>query len=114
MKTYKLPPAFYDDHTARALPEEGVSTLVRRTKRYVEVEMDTAAYADLHSDCEYYTDPAIAADMGLFGLASSARATLKALDAQGAPEPDYQVNRVTSMRADGTLYHHAPREVSES
>lgn len=82
LQTLKLPPAFWWDHHSRDLPEEGYSRLVRATKRAVWVELDAAAIADLRSDAVYYSDPSIAADMQLVGLASSARATLRAIDAQ--------------------------------
>jgi hypothetical protein len=79
LKVYRLPPAFYWDHVARDLP---AGRVVRESKRHVFVELDEAERAELLSDARYYADPAIAADMGLFGLASSARATVRALRAQ--------------------------------
>ncbi len=85
--TYKLPPRFYDDHRSRDLPESGTSTLVRKTKAYVIVEMDVAAFDDLRSDCVYYSDGS-QFDRELTGLSLSARATLTALDAQGRPAPE--------------------------
>ena len=79
---YRLPPAFYWDHQARDLP---AGQVVRETKTHVYVELDAETWDELRSDASYYSDPGIAADMGLFGLASSARATVKALDKQGRP-----------------------------
>jgi hypothetical protein len=79
---YRLPPKFHEDHRCRDLPEEGHSAVIRETKTAVFVEMDEAAFRDLYSDADYYTDAATAAQMGMPGLAASARATLKALRAQ--------------------------------
>jgi hypothetical protein len=84
-KTYHVPPRFFWDHTARDLPEQGVSRVVKDTKTSVAVELDTDAYADLLSDAEYYSDTVVAYQMGEPGLASSARATVRALVKQGAP-----------------------------
>ena len=86
MKTYKLPPAFYADHRMRDLPKVGETRVVRETKTQVYVEMDGPAFDDLRSDTAFYFDPAIAAEMGLPGLASSARATVEALDKQAGQE----------------------------
>lgn len=81
VSAYKLPPRFYHDHVARdCLP----GVLVRETSRQVVVELDAAAYADLLSDADYYSD-ASAFEPDLFGLCASARATYRALLAQGRP-----------------------------
>lgn len=128
MKTYQLPPTFYHDHRSRDLPEEGTSTVVRETKTAVFVEMDGAAYRDLLSDAEYYSDPGIARDMGMPGLAASARATVRRLTAEGPPERELLVGSYISRRtrrkvrivrvegthtyrayADGTLAHEGTR-----
>jgi hypothetical protein len=85
VKTYHLPPRFYWDHTERDLPEEGVSRRISDTKTSVTVELDQAAYDDLLSDARHYSK-GIAYDMGEPGLASSARATVRALERQGPPE----------------------------
>jgi hypothetical protein len=77
-----VPPAFYSDHRSRDLPEEGGSLEVGRRGRSLIVEMDEAAFRDLYSDALYYSDSGIAADMGLPGLAASARATVRALRRQ--------------------------------
>ncbi len=86
LKTYRLPPKFYFDHIYRDLPEEGISSVVSRSKTQVFVEMDAAAYDDLRGDADYYSDSDIAKEMGMPGLAASARSTVKALDKQGRPE----------------------------
>ena len=85
-KTYTIPAKFYWDHTYRDLPEFGHSELLREIgKNRVEVSLDEHAYRDLRSDAAYYSDAGIARDMGMPGLAASARATVKALDEQGVP-----------------------------
>ncbi len=83
--TMTLPPRFVYDHWSRDLPEEGTSTKVSETKRTVTVEMDWPAAVDLYSDAKHYSDAGIAQDMGLRGLAASARATVAAMRRQ-APE----------------------------
>lgn len=82
MKTYTLPLTFYDDHRSRDLPEDGVSKRIDTKGNRVVVEMDESAFRDIYSDALYYGDSGIAHDMGLPGLASSARATTRALRAQ--------------------------------
>lgn len=78
---YRLPPKFYDDHRARDLPEEGTSEEVSRP-RSVVVRMDEAAFRDLYSDADHYSDSDIAREMGNRGLAASALLTLAALRKQ--------------------------------
>ncbi len=80
MKEYRIPCKFYWDHTYRDLPEFGESVLVRETRQYVIVRMDEDALRDLYSDARYYSDAST--DHGMRGLAASARATVKAIDAQ--------------------------------
>lgn len=77
MKEVKIPAKFYWDHTYRDLPETGRSELVKQTKSYVVVRLDEDAERDLLTDAAYYADGSTNA--GMPGLASSARATLKAL-----------------------------------
>lgn len=81
---YRLPPAFYDDHVARALP---AGVVVKSTARSVWVELDAEAFAELRSDAVYYRDEMTVAGFGPegFGLVGSARATVKALDKVGPP-----------------------------
>lgn len=81
-RVYKLPPKFWWDHTERDLPEQGSSELVRETKNAVFVKMDADALADLRSDADYYSDSVTAYQMGMPGLAASARATLRAIERQ--------------------------------
>ena len=83
--TYVLPPAFYADHRNRALPEEGVTEVVKETARKVHVRMDAAAYADLLSDSYHYGWNMAVAGYDDIGMIGSAKATHRALVAAGAP-----------------------------
>lgn len=85
LKTYRLPPVFYDDHRARALPEFGHSEAVGATKRNVTVEMDAPAYDDLLSDARHHAYHMASAGFDGYGLIASARATVAALEKQGRP-----------------------------
>ena len=105
MKTYVLPPAFYADHTFRALPEEGVSRLVNETKRKVTVEMDAPAYADLLSDSYHYGWNMAVAGYEDIGMIGSAKATHKALVAAGPPaEPLPADSQWATLDAEGRLF----------
>ena len=83
-KTYALPPRFYHDHVARALPS---GTIVRETKSKVFVDLDREAYDDLLSDADYYSNVSFF-EPYLFGLCSSAAATLKILRADPFPDEE--------------------------
>jgi hypothetical protein len=85
-QTYRVAPTFFADHVLRDLPEAGRQAVLRETRSYVEVELDGDAYDDLLSDARYYSDPGIARDMGLPGLAVSARAVARRLEQDGRPE----------------------------
>ena len=82
--TVKLPTRFYDDHADRGLP---AGDLVKRTKRYVVVELDAAAYGELISDAEHYADRSQfdQRDPFLRGLCTSAKATVCCLRAIETP-----------------------------
>lgn len=76
--TYRLPPAFYDDHVARELPA-GVE--LRRTRSHVYVALSAAERDELLDDARFYVTDGKYMD-GAFGLTSSARATVKALSVE--------------------------------
>ena len=57
MHTLKVPPRFWDDHYERCADHDGSRNEVRRTTKYVEVELDDDALTDLGSDAEYYANP---------------------------------------------------------
>jgi hypothetical protein len=80
----KLPPRFYEDHVSRDLP---AGRVVRSTQRHVYVELDRAAHDELESDARFYAEMGSegAFEPGLSGIVASARATLRALDAQPVP-----------------------------
>lgn len=77
-KLVKLPKRFFEDHKERDLDTPNVA---KETKANVWVHANDPYLADLRSDAQYYSDMA---DMGAldkyhFGLARSAKATLKAI-----------------------------------
>lgn len=81
--TVRLPHAFYNDHADRALPSGRIE---RQTKAHLYVALDGPAFRDLWSDAKHYAWLGTAElGQGFFGLVSSARATVKVLEAI-APE----------------------------
>lgn len=85
MTVYRIPKVFYEDHIDRDL--DG-GTVVRSTKSHHYVDLDDAAYAELVSDADHYSDQT-QFDAWMFGVCTSARATWKTLTAQGPPSvPD--------------------------
>lgn len=76
MRLIRLPAHFYRDHEERDLP---TPCAVRRTRRHVHVSADDPHLAELRSDAAYYADPNGPDGCGQ-GLATSARATLRAID----------------------------------
>ena len=86
--TLTLPPRFWDDHASRdcedgaRIPADERSIEERTMSRGIVVSMTHAGISELWSDADYY-----ASEMGgdYPGLASSARATLRAIRAQYPP-----------------------------
>lgn len=77
MNLIKLPTRFFDDHRERDLETPKV---VKSTKRHYFIADDDPAIPELLDDAEYYAADICTADFPeLFGLVSSARATVKAL-----------------------------------
>src|SRR5690606_29948562 len=75
----RVPKAFYDDHVARDLP---AGKQLRTLAREYEVELTKAEYDELLGDARHYADPDAGFDeRGMLGLKSSARATVKRLEA---------------------------------
>jgi hypothetical protein len=74
-----VPPVFYADHVTRDLP---AGRVVKQTKRAVTVELTADELAELRSDAEHYAHSMADAGFEGRGLIASAKATLKALDAQ--------------------------------
>lgn len=71
-----VPSKFYLDHRSRDCGETGV--IVSQSKRYVTVDLDSEALADLKSDADYYADLGVGAfDPYMSGLVRSAEATLR-------------------------------------
>ena len=74
-KTYTLPPRFYLDHVARDCGNSG--KVVRSTKNYLIVELDSIALDDLLTDALYYVECADTFDPPMPALIASAKATIK-------------------------------------
>lgn len=92
----RLPPRFWDDHcdrdceSAAKIPEDDQSVEIRRVSNGVIVSITEDGIRELWSDADYY-----ASEMGgegYMGLASSARATLKAIRAGHAPAATYHLD----------------------
>jgi hypothetical protein len=95
MITYRIPKRFYEDHIERCGddpdPDDpnweggypGAGVIVKTTVSHYTVELNDAQHAELLSDARHYADPYMAAELGpdYFGLVSSARSTVKALEA---------------------------------
>ena len=77
----KVPPKFYWDHVERDLPG---GTVVKTTYRHVLVRLDADEAAELLDDARHYAREFVNdQDMNLRGLASSAAATVRRLEAAG-------------------------------
>jgi hypothetical protein len=92
IKIYRLPPVFYGDHVARALPEneQAVSRYADAAEHplrnhRVAVELDELGFDELRSDADYYATSMRSAGYDDQGVIASARATVRALDQQGRP-----------------------------
>ena len=86
-KTYKLPKRFANDHWSRDYGQN--STVVRETADHIYVQMDADDYSEMLSDADLYSDHThFDPPQAFFGLAQSAKATVRALKAQGAPEEE--------------------------
>lgn len=91
----RLPPRFFEDHMSRDCEDAAqIATAdrtveLRETSKAVIVEMSHAGIAELWSDADYY-----ASEMGgnYPGLASSARATLRAIRDQYAPAGTWRLD----------------------
>lgn len=91
-----VPTAFWDDHVSRdceigaGIGEADRSVEIKQTSKGTLVSMTEAAIAELWSDADYY-----ASEMGRDypGLASSARATLRAIRRQFADAADWGLDR---------------------
>lgn len=79
MITVKLPPIFYWDHVYRDLPG---GTIVRETKTYVMVTLNTEEASEILSDANYYSD-GDQFDSDMRSIVNSAQATVRALERAG-------------------------------
>ena len=105
--TVDLPPSFYDDHVGRDLP---AGTELKRTKRYVRVEMDRATYEEMLSDARHYSEPdpswTIKHDAYLLGISRSAQAAVARLEKVGPPEEPVQEQ--TTVKEGGDMENAVP------
>jgi hypothetical protein len=89
-----LPPRFFDDHLDRGcedgLPEEERSVIVSASDKRVIASMTDAGIRELWSDADYYASEMGAE--GYIGLASSARATLRAIRAGYEPAAGWRLD----------------------
>ena len=89
VRTYRVARSFYDDHVERDLVE-GEATVTRKSRSFVDVEMDRDAYDALLSDADYYAtemrDPENV-DRHTIALSRSAERVAVKLRAAGAPDP---------------------------
>ena len=76
----RIPSYFYEDHWSRDLP---TPEAIRQTKRHVWISLDNPAVGELENDAEFYAEANDYFD-SCVGLCRSARATLKALNREGA------------------------------
>lgn len=80
--TLQVPATFYDDHVSRdCLPGSDVTCKANR----VTVTLDAAAYDDLLSDAEFYSDASQFEGWDMRSLCASARRTVVALRKVGRP-----------------------------
>lgn len=80
MRTVALPPLFWEDHSDRfADNPEFKWKEIKRTKHNVTIKMNEAAYNNLRSDADYYSNGKDGPDNIYPSLRRSAIATLKRL-----------------------------------
>lgn len=77
MNTYRLPKVFYDDHINRDLLG---GNIIKETRTHYFIELSPEAHLDIIEDAKLYIDLAPDLQREYFGLVSSARATIKALE----------------------------------
>ena len=80
MTLFNIPKTFYNDHSERGLPSP---TVVTATKRHYRIRLADTATAELLDDARHYASDAIdtKASPHLMGLKSSARSTVRAIEA---------------------------------
>ena len=81
--TYELPARFFEDHESRGLFNGRVD---RRTKSTVTVAMTVLGFDEMLSDARFYSTEWRHMGPEYMGLGSSARATVRRLEAVGRPE----------------------------
>lgn len=101
--TLTLPKVFYADHIERG---NTTGVFVAENKNVIKVSMTRGEIGDLLSDADYYSDSYTASEMGMRGLAQSAKRTIAAIGRQIPIVHEY--NPRTCMRT----WRLAPVEVA--
>ena len=88
-KTLRVPALFWNDHIYRECEQDFATDRrtveIKENSRYIWLSMTPEAIAELLSDADYYATSFVGEDaIGIRGLISSARATVKAIKAQTA------------------------------
>jgi hypothetical protein len=81
-KLYRIAPTFAVDHWERECGQTDV--IVKATRKGFTVEMDSAGYADMLSDADYYWE--CRDEMEMPELAASAKRVMASLKKAGPPE----------------------------
>ena len=78
-KLIKIPQRFYEDHLERDLE---CPAIVKETKTHYWISADDEHLKELHEDADFYAFPYVDARPGeyLWGIVTSARATVKAIE----------------------------------
>jgi len=93
----ELPPVFWEDHANRGCPSGIFREFVGKSKKTIRVVVDRAAFDDILSDARHYSSDY---DRDFFGLASSARATVRRLEKIDVVETDIGTDAERKDRAD--------------
>ena len=99
MTTIRLPKRFWEDHVDRGLwlderLDESGETYGKDVGRLYEVELTDDDLAELLSDARHYSDVTTWASSEYIGLQSSARATVKRIEALDADDGTELAERV--------------------
>ncbi len=76
-ETIDVPPVFWNDHSDRGCADD--ATVLAEGKTFVRIKADLPVVAELYSDAKHYASSSSDYGPELFGLCSSARATVNRL-----------------------------------
>lgn len=77
METIDTPPVFWHDHADRGCADD--ATVLAEGKTFVRIQADRPVLGELYSDAKHYASSFADYGPDLFGLCSSARATVNRL-----------------------------------